>query len=106
MDSSFDPGSMLSLPDRALVVKLFYKNGESTTIALRKLRTEKGPEAQKSLISLNGILSLIRRFKKNGEFGGSSTKWQTILERGPRPCCRKCHGRHLRGVAVLVKLGE
>ncbi|GBM63805.1 hypothetical protein AVEN_210657-1 [Araneus ventricosus] len=47
MDSSFDPGSMLSLPDRALVVKLFYKNGESTSIALRKFRTEKGLKAQK-----------------------------------------------------------
>ncbi|GBM69161.1 hypothetical protein AVEN_77094-1, partial [Araneus ventricosus] len=42
MDSSFDPGSILSFPDRASVVKLFYKNGESTTIALRKFRTEKG----------------------------------------------------------------
>ncbi|GBN44856.1 hypothetical protein AVEN_265279-1 [Araneus ventricosus] len=38
MDSSFDTGILLSLPDRALVVKLFCKNGESTTIALRKFR--------------------------------------------------------------------
>ncbi|GBN10175.1 hypothetical protein AVEN_253403-1 [Araneus ventricosus] len=42
MDSSFDPDSMLSLPDRELVVKLFYKHGESTIIVLRKFRTEKG----------------------------------------------------------------
>ncbi|GBN87429.1 hypothetical protein AVEN_74048-1 [Araneus ventricosus] len=38
----FDPGSMLLLPDRALVVKLFYKNGESATIELRMFRTEEG----------------------------------------------------------------
>lgn len=66
MDSSFDLGSMLSLPDRALLVKLFYKNGESTTIALRKFRTEKGLKAQKSPISLNGILNLVRRFEETG----------------------------------------
>ncbi|GBN25055.1 hypothetical protein AVEN_65054-1 [Araneus ventricosus] len=47
MDSSFYPNSMLSLPDRVLVVKLFYKNGESTIIALRKFRTEEGLKAQK-----------------------------------------------------------
>lgn len=47
-DSSFDAGSMLLLPDRALEVKLFYKNGEFTTIALRKFLTEEGLQAQKS----------------------------------------------------------
>ena len=60
-DLSFEAGSMLSLPDRALVVKLLYKNGESTTVTLRKFRTEKGLKAQKSPISLNGILNLVRR---------------------------------------------
>lgn len=63
---SFEAGSMLSLPDRALVVKLFYKNGESTTVTLRKFRTEKGLKAQKSPISLNGILNLVRRFEETG----------------------------------------
>ncbi|GBO29041.1 hypothetical protein AVEN_174497-1 [Araneus ventricosus] len=63
--SSFDPGSMLSLPDRALVVKL-DKNGESTAIALRMFRTEEGLNAQKSPISLNGILNLVRRLDETG----------------------------------------
>ncbi|GBM32272.1 hypothetical protein AVEN_275039-1 [Araneus ventricosus] len=66
MDSSFDPDSMLSLPDRTLLVKLFYTNGESTTIALRKFRTEEGLKAQKSPISSNGILNLARRFQETG----------------------------------------
>ena len=35
MDPSFDCSNMLSLPDLALVVKLFYKNGESTMKALQ-----------------------------------------------------------------------
>lgn len=34
MDLSFDAGSMLPLPNRLLMFKLFYKNGESATAAL------------------------------------------------------------------------
>ncbi|GBM83732.1 hypothetical protein AVEN_261318-1 [Araneus ventricosus] len=64
MDSSFDPSSVLSLPDRALMVKHFYRNDESKTIALEKFRMEKGLKAQKHPISLNGILNLERRFEE------------------------------------------
>ena len=54
---------MLFLPDRVLIVKLFYKNGESPTVTLRKFRTEKGLKTQKSPFSLNGIFNLVRGFE-------------------------------------------
>lgn len=59
MDSSFNAGSMLSLPNLTFVVKLFYKNGESTTIALRKFCTDKGLKAQISPNSLKGDTEFI-----------------------------------------------
>lgn len=66
MDPSFDCSIMLSLPDLALVVKLFYKNGESATKALRQLRTLKGIKAKKNPISLKGILNVVHRFEETG----------------------------------------
>ena len=40
-------------------VKLFYKNGESTTVTLQKFRSEKELKVQKNPISLNEILNLV-----------------------------------------------
>lgn len=57
---------MLSLPDRALLVKLFYLNGESATVALRKFRTAKGLKTKKGPMSCSGILKLVQRFEDTG----------------------------------------
>ena len=65
-------------PDRALVVKLFYKNREPTTVTSRKFRTEKGLKAQKNPILLNGILNLVRRFQKRGV-------WRIVHEMADQP---------------------
>lgn len=62
MEPSFEAGSILLC--QIEVVKLFYINGESTTIALRKFRTEKGLKAQKIPILMNGILNSVRRFEE------------------------------------------
>ena len=55
---------MLSLPDLAIVGKLFYKNGESATKALRLFRTLKGIKAKKIPISLKRILNAVHRFEE------------------------------------------
>ena len=55
-----------SLPDRTLVVKLFYKNGESITVTLLKFCWEKVLKAQKRSFSFNEILNLVRSFEKTG----------------------------------------
>ena len=65
-DSSFDAGIMLSLQDKALLIKLFYKNGESATSTLRKFRTTKAIKEKKGPISLSGILKLVKRFEETG----------------------------------------
>ena len=41
MDPSFKTGSMLSLLDQVLVIRLLCKNGESTTVTLQKFHKEK-----------------------------------------------------------------
>ena len=41
MNSLFDASIMLSLQDKALNIKLFYKNDQTVTDTLRKLRTAK-----------------------------------------------------------------
>lgn len=38
-----------------------------------------------------GVLNLVRRFEKNGEFRRSYIKWQTILQIRQRPNFTKCH---------------
>ena len=63
MDSLFDPSSMLSLPDLALVIKLYYKNGESATRTFAEFRTEKGLKNKNGPISLSGIPSTIKKIR-------------------------------------------
>ena len=66
MDPSFDCSNMLSFPDLELVVKLFCKNGESATKALRQFCTLKGIKAKKNPISLKGIMNAVHRFEETG----------------------------------------
>lgn len=49
--TALDIGSILFLTDRVLFVELSYKNGEPTTIALLKCRTEK----EKTIFSKKAI---------------------------------------------------
>lgn len=74
------PVASIILADRALVVKLFYKNGESATVALHGERT-KGTKIP-FFIKRNAEYSTV--IWGNGEFEGLSMKAQTILQCGPR----------------------
>ncbi|GFW07980.1 DUF4817 domain-containing protein [Trichonephila clavipes] len=49
---------MLSAPDKALLVKLFYMNEESATIALRKFRIQKNVKCGKGPLTSAGLLKL------------------------------------------------
>ncbi|GFT44523.1 hypothetical protein TNCV_11581 [Trichonephila clavipes] len=49
---------MLSAPDKALLVKLFYMNEESATIALRKFRVQKNGKSGKGPLTPAGLLKL------------------------------------------------
>ena len=64
MISSFNAGIMLSLQDKALIIKLFYQNDESITVALKKFRTAKGVKEKTGPISLSGILKLVKRIEE------------------------------------------
>ena len=47
MNCSFDACIMLSLQDKAVIIKLFYKNDESVADTLRKFRSVKGLKKKK-----------------------------------------------------------
>ncbi|GFW01511.1 hypothetical protein TNCV_5136941 [Trichonephila clavipes] len=51
---------MLSAPDKALLVKLFYMNEESATIALRKFRVQKNVKSGKGPLTPAGLLKLVK----------------------------------------------
>ncbi|GFS90708.1 hypothetical protein TNCV_3771321 [Trichonephila clavipes] len=51
-------------PDKALLVKLFYVNKESATIALRKFRFQKNVKSGKGPLTPAGVLKLVKRFEE------------------------------------------
>ncbi|GFV69769.1 hypothetical protein TNCV_1349221 [Trichonephila clavipes] len=55
---------MLSAPDKALLVKLFYMNEESATIALRKFRVQKNVKSGKGPLTPAGLLKLVKILRK------------------------------------------
>ncbi|GFV24524.1 hypothetical protein TNCV_814081 [Trichonephila clavipes] len=55
---------MLSAPDKALLVKLFYMNEESATIALRKFRVQKSVKSGKGPLTPAGLLKYVKRFEE------------------------------------------
>ncbi|GFV37678.1 hypothetical protein TNCV_2707931 [Trichonephila clavipes] len=55
---------MLSAPDKSLLVKLFYMNEESATIALRKFRVQKNVKSRKGPLTPAGLLKLVKRFDR------------------------------------------
>jgi hypothetical protein len=57
---------MLSAKDKALLVKLFYLNQESATIALRKFRVQKNVRSGKGPLTVPGLIKLVQRFEETG----------------------------------------
>ncbi|GBN15897.1 hypothetical protein AVEN_144704-1 [Araneus ventricosus] len=58
----------LSLKDRALLVKLFHKNGDRTTIALKKFRTLKALRSGSGPMTAFGLKKMIDKFEESGSF--------------------------------------
>ncbi|GFX75086.1 DUF4817 domain-containing protein [Trichonephila clavipes] len=54
----------LRLPDRALLVKLFYQNDNSAIVALRKFRTLKG--MRKGPLTAINLQLMVTKFKETG----------------------------------------
>lgn len=71
-------GMTLSMNDRALLVKLFHKNGDSATAALNKFRIVKGLEKGCGLMSPNGLKKIIKKFEDTGSLEVKSGRgWET-----------------------------
>ncbi|GBO26006.1 hypothetical protein AVEN_131381-1 [Araneus ventricosus] len=58
----------LSLKYRALLVKLFYKNGDCAAIALKKFRTLKGLRSSSGPMTAFGLKKMIDKFEESGSF--------------------------------------
>ncbi|GFT28300.1 DUF4817 domain-containing protein [Trichonephila clavipes] len=76
---------MLSAPDKALLVKLFYMNEESATIALRKFRVQKNVKSGKGPITLAGLLKLVKRFEGTGKLEDRAQAGRPCLKEARAP---------------------
>ncbi|GFT13805.1 DUF4817 domain-containing protein [Trichonephila clavipes] len=72
---------MLSAPDKALLVKLFYMNEESATNALSKFRVQKNVKSGKGPLTPAGLLKLVKRFEETGKLEDRA--------RAGRPCLKE-----------------
>ncbi|GFX75322.1 DUF4817 domain-containing protein [Trichonephila clavipes] len=77
---------MLNAPDKALLVKLFYINEESATIALRKFRVQKNVKSGKGLLTPAGLLKLVKRFEETGKLENRERAGRTCLKEARAPC--------------------
>ncbi|GFW20476.1 DUF4817 domain-containing protein [Trichonephila clavipes] len=77
---------MLSAPDKALLVKLFYMNEESVTIALRKFRVQKNVKSGKGPLTLEGLLKLVNRFEETGKLEDPARAGRPCLKEACSPC--------------------
>ncbi|GFW42680.1 hypothetical protein TNCV_257411 [Trichonephila clavipes] len=59
---------MLKEKDKALLVKLFYMNKESATVALRKFRLQKHVKTRKGHSTVLRLIKLVQRFGETGSF--------------------------------------
>ncbi|GFT77636.1 DUF4817 domain-containing protein [Nephila pilipes] len=57
---------MLKGKDKALLVKLFYTNEESATVALRKFLLQKNMKTGKEPLTVAGLTKLVQRFEETG----------------------------------------
>ncbi|GFS70786.1 DUF4817 domain-containing protein [Trichonephila clavipes] len=78
---------MLSAPDKALLVKLFYMNEESATIALRKFRVQKNVKSGKGPLTPEGLLKLVKRFEETGKLEDRA--------RAGRPCLKDARAPYI-----------
>ena len=60
----------LTIKDRALLVKLFYKIDDCMPAALKKFRSLKGIEKGCGPISAKGLKNMIHKFEDTGSFQG------------------------------------
>ena len=58
--------SMLTLPEKALLVKLYYQNGECASSALRSYRHKKGIWTVKGLLTNAAVSRIISKFEATG----------------------------------------
>jgi hypothetical protein len=58
--------SLLRLPERALLVKLFYQNNNSALVALRKFRSLRGK--RKGPLTVKGLRKMVAKFEETGSF--------------------------------------
>ncbi|GFV90809.1 DUF4817 domain-containing protein [Trichonephila clavipes] len=77
---------MLSAPDNALMVKLFYMNEESATIALRKFRVQKNVKSVKGPLTPAGLLKLVKRFVETGKLDDRARAGRPCLKEERAPC--------------------
>ncbi|GFU01645.1 DUF4817 domain-containing protein [Trichonephila clavipes] len=77
---------MLSAPDKALLVKLFYMNEESATIALRKFRVHKNVKSGKGPLTLAGLSKLVKRFEETGKSEDRARAGRPCLKEARAPC--------------------
>ncbi|GFW63919.1 DUF4817 domain-containing protein [Trichonephila clavipes] len=77
---------MLSAPDKALLVKLFYMNEESATIALRKFRVQKNVKSGKGPLTPAGLLKLVKRFEETGKLEDRARAGRPCLKEALAPC--------------------
>ncbi|GFU54847.1 DUF4817 domain-containing protein [Trichonephila clavipes] len=77
---------MLSAPDKALLVKLFYMNVESATIALRKFRVQKNVKSGKGPLTPAGLLKFVKRFEETGKLENRARAGRPCLKEARAPC--------------------
>ncbi|GFY26283.1 DUF4817 domain-containing protein [Trichonephila clavipes] len=77
---------MLSAPDKALLVKLFYMNEESATIALRKFRVQKNVKSGKGPLTPAGLSKLVKRFEETGKLEDRARAGRPCLKEARAPC--------------------
>ncbi|GFX18162.1 DUF4817 domain-containing protein [Trichonephila clavipes] len=77
---------MLSAPDKALLVKLFYMNEESATIALRKFRVQKNVKSGKGPLTPSGLLKFVKRFEETGKLEDRARAGRPCLKEARAPC--------------------
>ncbi|GFV75686.1 hypothetical protein TNCV_2812061 [Trichonephila clavipes] len=75
-----------SAPDKALLVKLFYMNEESATIALRKFQVQKNVKSGKGPLTPAGLLKLVKRFEETEMLEYRARAGRLCLKKARAPC--------------------
>ncbi len=73
---------MLPLTDQALLIKLFYMNGETATVALQKFCTEKGLKSTQAPISRPAIMKSVHCYEQKRRLEDCSRSNRPSLTEG------------------------